>query len=245
MRSKLNSRGRLLSFNYRKRHIDVLIDKVLIFRFIRDLHGRFWGIATIVVMTVGFTICFLIRPDLIKMDTALSDFANDFRTAPYFTVAIFFAAYGLWRWRNYLARSWKRRTPVTGLITLTIFGLYLVALMPEGWHPVPYYIHMFGLMLAGVTMLITVILDYLLTKTRKSRLRGFRRTVRFISVFLILVGGLITLGSANPIGWFNISLFGETLLLTGYFIWVTLKTYEGEGNESALYRILRKLVTVK
>src|SRR5687767_7465523 len=121
---------RSVSFTYKKRHIQVLLDKVLIFRFVKNLHGRFWGVAGIIVMVAGFTICFLIRPDLIDISTALSDFGTDIRTAPYFAGSVFFAAYGLWRWRNYLYRNWKRSMPVTGLVTLTILGLYLVALMP-------------------------------------------------------------------------------------------------------------------
>lgn len=245
MLKKLDNKARTLRFSFRKHTISVLIDKVLIFRFIRTLHGRFWGIATIFVMTAGFTIGFIIRPDMLQMKTALSDFANDFRTAPYFTISIFFAAYGLWRWRNYLSRTWIRKTPITGLIMLTVFGLYLVALMPEGWRPVPYYLHMFGLILAGLSMLVTVMLDYLLTKTRKSRLRGFRRTTRFITMILIVVGGIITFGSTSTAHWFHISLFGEILLLAGYFAWVTLKTYEGEGNESAIYRLLNRLIKIQ
>lgn len=195
-------------------------------------------------MLMGFTICFLIRPDLILISTAFSDFGTDIRTAPYFSGSVFFAAYGLWRWRNYLYRTWKRTMPVTGLITLTIFGLYLVALMPVGWRPIPYYIHMFGVILAGAAILATVVIDGLLTKSRQSKHAPWWRLVRFVSFTLIISGGLLTLGSADPFNWYNVSLLGESLLLAGYFLWIALKTYEGEGNTTVLARILKKVVFI-
>lgn len=234
---------RSVSFTYKQRHIQVLLDKVLLFRFIRNLHGRFWGFAGIGVMLLGFTVCFLIRPDMIKPSTAFSDFGNDIRTAPYFSGAVFFAAYGLWRWRNYLFRTWRRTMPVTGLITLTVLGLYLVALMPVSWRPWPHYIHMFGVTLAGASMLVTVILDSLLTKSR-SRLASFWRVVRFASFVLITGGGFLTAGSTDILEWFNLALVGESMLLAGYLCWIILKTYEGEGNTTVLARILRKMIFI-
>jgi hypothetical protein len=235
--------ARSVSFTYRKRHVQVLLDKVLIFRFIKNLHGRFWGVGGISVMLIGFSICFLIRPDMLHISTAFSDFGNDIRTAPYFAGSVFFAAYGLWRWRNYLHRTWKRTMPVTGLITLTMFGLYLVALMPVDWRPAPYYIHMFGITLAGASMFATVVIDSLLTKSHSKAATQWR-FVRFISFALIISGGILTAGSAEPFGWYKVSLLGEFLLIGGYFLWIALKTYEGEGNTTVLARILKKVISV-
>jgi hypothetical protein len=235
---------RTVNFTYKQRHIQVLLDKVLIFRFIRNLHGRFWGVTGISVMLIGFTICFLIRPDLLQISTAFSDFGNDIRTAPYFAGSVFFAAYGMWRWRNYLYRTWQRTMPVTGLITLTVLGLYLVALMPVSWRPIPYYIHMFGVILAGVSMLATVVFDSLLTKTRSGKHAYAWRIMRFLSFVLILSGGWLTLGSAEPFNWYNVSLLGECLLVGGYFVWISFKTYQGEGNRTVLARILKKMVFI-
>ena len=237
---------RSVRFTFRQRHIQVLLDKVLLFKFIRSLHGRFWGIAGISVMLIGFTVCFLIRPDLVRLSTAFSDFGSDIRTAPYFAGSVFFAAYGLWRWRNYLARTWHRTLPVTSLITLTVLGLYLVALMPVSWRTIPHYIHMFGMSLAGISMLATVVIDGLLTKTQsgKSKTTHSWRLVRFSSFVLIVAGGFLTLGSTDLVAWFHLSLLGETLMLAGYYIWIVLRTYLGEGNSTALSKILKKMIFV-
>ena len=77
-------------FNFRGKKITVLLDKVLLFRFVRNLHGRFWGITGISFMILGFWVCFLIRPDMLVVSTAFSDFGNDVRTAPYFAGSVFF-----------------------------------------------------------------------------------------------------------------------------------------------------------
>jgi hypothetical protein len=243
-RKKQSPSARSVSFTYQKHHIQVLLDKVLIFRFIKNLHGRFWGLGGISVMLAGFTICFIIRPDLVHISTPFSDFGNDIRTAPYFSGSVFFAAYGLWRWRNYLYRTWRRTLPVTGLITMTIIGLYLVALMPVSWRPVPYYIHMTGVIMAGLGMLATVVIDGLLTKSRRNDANHWR-VVRLLSFVLIIAGSAMTLASADPFNWYEISLLGESLMLGGYFLWIALKTYEGEGNTTVLARIIKKLVLIK
>ncbi|MDB5186321.1 MAG: hypothetical protein JWL85_844 [Candidatus Saccharibacteria bacterium] len=233
-----------LNFTYKKKRVRVILDNVLIFRFIRNLHGRFWGLAGINFMIVGFTICFLIRPDLFRISTPISDFGNDVRTAPYFAGSVFFAAYGLWRWRNYLSRTWKRTMPITGLISVTIIGLYLVALMPISWEPWPYRIHIIGLTLAGVSMLATVVLDGLLTKAKANRHVVKWRLIRFISVVLIVLGGWLTLGSTKILEWYQVSLLGECLMLAGYALWIGLKTYEGEGNRTILARTLKRIVLI-
>jgi multisubunit Na+/H+ antiporter MnhG subunit len=242
--TKTKTAGHWLTFTFQKRHIHILLDKVLFLRFLRHLHGRFWGVAGVAIMGAGFGVCFVIRPDLLHISTAFSNFANDVRTAPYFAASVFVAAYGLWRWQRYLARTWKRAMPVTGLISLTVIGLYLVALMPISWGHVPYAIHMFGVALAYGSMLATVIMDGLLTRTSlRSGVRGWR-LVRFVSIVLIILGGWLTLGSARVVGWFHLSLLGEISLLAGYFSWIVLKTYVGEGNRTILSRILRKLVLI-
>ncbi len=231
-------------FNFKHRRYKVLLDKVLMFRIIRKLHGRFWGIAAIFGLSLGFVICFVIRPDLFTASSAFSDFGKDVRTAPYFAGAVFFAAYGLWRWRNYLTRTLKRTRPIILLITLTILGLYLVALMPVSWRPWPYRIHLFGVFLAGATMALTVIYDILMSKTRRGHNAYKTRLIKFISLALIIIGGLVTFGSADVIGWLELSLVGELAMLSGYGIWVFLKTYQGEDPRSGIAKQLKKIVLI-
>lgn len=234
---------RTINFIYKERKIQVLLDKVLIFRLVKNLHGRFWGIAAMSGMFLGFLVCFAIKPEAVSLSTAFSDFGTDTRTAPYFAGSVFFAAYGMWRWRNYLQRTWKRSRLVTSLISLTMMGLYLIALMPITWKPIPYYIHMSGVVIVGLSALATVIIDGLLTKASgKNRLSW--AIVRAVSSIMIVCGGVLTFGSAEPFEWFHVSLLGEALLLNGYFAWVVLKTYQGEGNETVLARIVKKMVFV-
>lgn len=227
------------------RKLQVIADKVLFFRLLQRLHGRFWGIAAVLGLMVGMSICFAIRPELWSVSTAYSDFGKDVRTAPFFAGSMFFAAYGLWRWRNYLSRTLKRPGIVILLITFTIVGLYLVALMPVSWKPWPYRMHFFGVILAGSSMALTVILDGLLTKTRNSGRAKTKRFLRFVSVLLILTGGFLTYGSAEIVGWFNVSLLGESLLLFGYTLWVFIKTRQGEGTRSRISHLVQKIITVK
>lgn len=228
----------------RKRQISVLIDKVLLFRYLQRLHGRFWGVAGLVGMLLGFSICFAIRPELRSWSTAFSDFGTDIRTAPYFCGAVFFGAYGLWRWRNYLRRTVKHARPILGLLTLTIIGLYLVALMPIAWKPVPYYLHLAGVTLAGVSIVATVIIDGMLSKTRRSKHVIFWRLMRFVSFGAIVVGGWITLGSIEAIDWYYNSGLGELLMVGGYGLWIIIKTYHGDGGRTTLSRMLHSFVLV-
>jgi hypothetical protein len=111
-RKKRKTNKKWVNVSFRNWHIHILMDKVLFLRFLRHLHGRFWGIVGISAMLIGFGICFIIRPDLLRISTAFSYFGNDVRTAPYFAGSVFFAAYGLWRWQQYLARTWKRAMPI-------------------------------------------------------------------------------------------------------------------------------------
>jgi len=239
-----HKKSQQINFIFRKHRIHVIIDKVLFFRVIRRLHGRFWGLAGICLMIIGFTICFLIRPDLLRISTALSDFGNDTRTASFFAVSVFLGAFGLWRWRNYLAHTWKRTIPVTGLITITVLGLYMTALMPISWKPWPYRIHVIALAVAGISMVATVVLDGLLSKTRRSSNADAWRLLRFSSICLIVIGGWLTLGSSDLLGLYQVSLIGEAMMLAGYGLWIGVKTYQGEGNRSALSKLLKNIVLI-
>lgn len=232
-----------VKFRFRKQRISILLDRVLIFRVLQRIHGRFWGVAAILIMVSAFTICFLIRPDLLTADAALSYFGTDTRTAPYFAGAMFFAAYGLWRWRNYLMRTLRRKRPISSSIFITIIGLYLVALMPLNWEPV-YYIHMFGMCLVGFGAAATVVADSLLTKTPSNHRASLWRLLRLISFLLIIIGGTIIIGSIEEIGAFHLMMIGELMVLAGFSIWVCIKTYMGEGRRSQLSRILKSIVFV-
>ena len=228
-----------------KRTIHVIADKVIIFRLMRNLHGRFWGVAGVLIMLGGFTACFLIRPDMLDVSTAFSDFGSDVKTAPWFAAAMFFGAYGLWRWRNYLRRTLKHSKPVIWLTGFTVAGLYVAALMPVAWEPWPYRIHMAAVTVVGISMAATVVVDTLLTRTsRKRRFSAWWRMSRFLAFSLIVIGGWLTFGSATMIGWYHVALLGETLMLVGYTIWVIDKTYHGEGSRSALSKMLKKVVLI-
>lgn len=231
-------------FNFRHRHFTVLLDKVLAFKLVRKLHGRFWGIAAMIGLVIGLSICFAIRPDLLLPSAAISDFGKDVKTAPYFAGAVFFAAYGLWRWRNYLKRTLKRTKPIIPLITLTIIGLYLVALMPVSWKPWPYRIHLFGVILAGSSMALTVVFDILMSKTRRNHNAYRTRLIKLVCISLIVVGGIVTFGSAEIIGKFKLAMIGELAMLVGYGTWVVLKTYQGEDPRSSLSKQLKKIVLI-
>lgn len=238
------NKPRTVHLAFRKHTVHVLLDKVLFLRFLRTLHGRFWGLAGITFMIAGLSVCFLIRPDWIRPETAFSDFGTDLRTAPYFSASVFAAAYGLWRWQGYVSRTWKRSMPVTGIMTITVIGLYLIALMPVSWEPVPFRLHMIGVFLAGISMLATVIFDGLLTTIRPKRSIMGWHLVRAASISSILIGGVVTMVSSPLLGWYNWSLIGETLMLGGYWLWIVQKTVIGEGNRSALSRSLKRIVLV-
>lgn len=243
-KAKQNPEKKYFVFKLKKRSIYVLLDKVLLFRYMRRVNGRFWGVTAVTGMVLGFAVCFAIRPDMLHIETAFSDFGNDVRTAPYFAGTVFFTAYGLWRWRKYLSHSWKRTMPVTGLITLTILGLYLVALMPISWRPVPYYIHLFGVSLAGVSMLVTVVLDGLLSHPRKTKDESVWWGIRWIAIIAIVTGGWLTLGSTDIVAWYDVALLGESLMIAGYFMWILLKTYHGEGRRTLLSKFLKDFVLI-
>lgn len=242
MRKKAPKRYR---FTIRSKKFQVIADKVLFFRILQNLHGRFWGIAALMGMLIGMSICFLIRPDMWHISTAFSDFGRDVRTAPFFSGTMFFAAYGLWRWQKYLRRTYKRSGPILLLILFTIIGLYLVALMPVSWKPWPYRVHFIGVILAGFSMAATVVVDALFTKTKQSKHMLRTRVARLASFLLIVIGGYITFGSAETVAWYRLSLLGEVLILFGYTIWVFMKTRQGEGPRSKLSELIQKVIIVK
>jgi hypothetical protein len=232
------------SLHYGKKTIHFIGDKVLIFRMIKRLHGRFWGLAGLLMMFTGFVICSLINPSMLTWSTAFSDFGRDVRTAPYLAASLFFAAYGLWRWRAYLRRTLKHSRPVTSLVGLTVIGLYIAALMPVAWEPWPYRLHVFGVILTGISMAATVVVDSLLTRQKRNSFSKRWRLLRFLSFILIVIGGYITLGSATFLKWYDLALLGELMMFFGYMIWVADKTYRGEGARSALSKLLGRIVLV-
>lgn len=234
----------VLSLRYGRKTIRFFADRVIIFRLMKTLHGRFWGIAGMTIMAFGFLVCVTIRPDMLSWATAFSDFGRDVRTAPYLAASLFFGAYGLWRWRAYLRRTLKRARPLTGLVSLTVLGLYIAALMPVAWEPWPFRIHIFGVILAGGSMAASVVVDTLLTKARSRKSLLWWRTLRLTSFLLIVVGGYITFGSIPTINWYQLALLGELMMLTGYSLWVIDKTYMGEGKRSRLSRLLHRIVLV-
>lgn len=236
--------GPKLNFTFRKHKFLVLLDDVLIFRFFRRLHGRFWGLTGILGLLFGILVCFLIRQDMMHYSTAFSDFGLDVRTAPYFAGSVFFATYGLWRWRTYLSRTLKHTRPILALINCTIIGLYMVALFPVSWVPWPARLHYVGVLIAGLSMAATVVFDILLSKTRKNHKAKQTKLIKFSAFISIIVGGWLTLGSSHAVGWFNVALIGELLMLIGYALWIGIKTYQGEDPRSGLSKQLQRIVFI-
>lgn len=219
------------------------IDKILIFRFFRLLHGRFWGLGAIIAIQVGAFIGYLIRPDLLAVTIPLSHLGTDVRTAPFFAGSMFFAAYCLWRWRIYLSRTVKNTRPIIPLVSLTILGLYLIALMPVTWEVWPSRLHDFGVILAGISMAATVVADSLLSKSKKSRYQTLWRAIKLLALLLIVVGGLITILSLDSIGKLALILVGELTMFVGYSTWIVLKTIHGEERRSAIGRFFQRLIS--
>ncbi len=233
-----------LKLRVRGHRINLLLDKVLFFKYLQKVRGRFWGIAGLIGLSVGIALCFIIEPNLRSLSTAFSDFGNDIRTAPYFAGALFFASYGLWRWRNYIDRSVKHSRLLSLLLTLTILSLYMIALMPAGWYTWPHRIHIIGVFLLGITICSTVILDTLLLRTKPGKNMTTWRLLRFTSFCLIVCGGLITLASLDQISYLNLSGLGELFMLIGYGLWIVEKTYRGDGGRTTLSKFLRDFVTI-
>lgn len=244
VKKRKNKKAKQYSFYINRHHFKILLDKIMIFRLLHGLHGRFWGIAAAFGLMIGILICFFIRPDMLKLETAFSDFGLDVRTAPYFAGSVFFAAYGLWRWRNYLKRTIRRTRPILPLMTITILGLFLVALMPVSWHPWPSRLHLIGMAMIGISAGATVIFDILLSKTPHGQNAYFIRLVKMAAFLLIVVGGWLTLGSSHWLSWFYVAMPSEILMFSGYFTWILLKTYQDEDPRSVLSKILKKVILV-
>jgi hypothetical protein len=241
---KTRPKSPYLQFSYGKRTVNLIADKVIVFRLMRKLHGRFWGVTGLGIMFLGLVVCMLVRPEMRSWSTAFSDFGRDVRTAPYLAVSLFFGAYGLWRWRIYLRRTLRHARPVVSLVGLTVTGLYIAALMPIAWEPWPYRLHVFGVVLAGSSMAMTVVVDTALTRTRRKKGFSLWRALRLMSFLMIVIGGYLTLGSVRQINWYKLALLGELLMFFGYGFWVADKTYRGEGARSALSRLLSKVVLI-
>jgi hypothetical protein len=248
VKRKLNilrkNKKKRISFSYGEKTIQIIVDKFLIFNFFKKLHNRFWGIAAIIGLCIGLAVCFIIEPDLLVVSTAFSDFSKSVNTAPYFAGACFFAAYALWRWRNYLNRTVKRPQPISTFLSLTVIALYIVALTPLSLKPWPYIIHIFGVTLLSLSLALTVIFDLLLTKTRRNQNANSIRLVKLFSFFLIVIGVWLSLGSLEFIHWYNVMLLGESTMLLGYAIWIIIKTYQGEEPRSRLNRLISKFVVI-
>ena len=230
----------------KSRKIQLVLDKVLLLRLMRRLEGRFWGIFGLLLLNAALAVCFLLRPDLQSFSTAFSDFGTDIQTAPFFITGVFGAAYGLWRWRNYVSKSFKNPGIITLLLTLIIIGLYLVVFMPVGLTDTIDRLHYFGFAVAGVAMALTVVADLLLRRTRRSKKFRQWRAIRVLSLVMIILGFTITLLSADRFNYdLDISLVGEALLLWGFGLWVIVKTYQGEGTRSGISKLLNKVLIVQ
>lgn len=230
----------------KSRKIQVVADKVLLLRMMRRLHGRFWGIFGLIMLELGLLICFILRPELRSLSTAFSDFGTDIQTAPFFIGGVFAAAYGLWRWRNYVSRTFKNPGIITLLITTIIVGLYMIVFMPVGINDTIDRLHYLGFGIAGLGMASTVLADLILRKTKKGK--GFRKwqAIRLVSLGFILIGLTITLLSAERFDFnMDISLVGESMLLVGFGIWVITKTYQGEGARSNISKLINKILIIQ
>lgn len=93
-------------------------------------------------------------------------------------------------------------------------------------------------------MFATVVLDSLLSHTRKTGNQVLWGVLRLLSFVAIIAGGWLTLGSAEVVGWYDVALLGESLLLGGYFIWIIVKTYQGQGKRTLLSHFLKDFVLV-
>ncbi|MEM6997909.1 MAG: hypothetical protein AAF413_03280 [Patescibacteria group bacterium] len=237
--------SRVINLKVRSRQIRVIADKLLFIELLKNLEGRLWGIAAITGLPIGFAICFAIRPDLLAWDTAFSDFGRDVRTAPYFSGAIFYGAYALWRWRGYLERTSKIRGLATLFVTMTIFGLYMVALFPVSWEPIASTLHYVGFGIAAMSMLFTVSFDFLLRRSHDPSNHRLWQLIRILSMVGIVAGVYVTAQSELFDDTFDMALLGEIMILLSYSLWVWLKTYHPEGEPTMLSKTLAKIVRIE
>lgn len=223
----------------------VVADKILFIRLLRSLNGRFWGIFGLLILYISLAICFYISPDLQTWSTAFSDFGTDIKTTTLFSFGLFACGYGLWRWRNYLIQSSKTTGLVLISLTAIIIGAYFVALMPIRINDTIDDLHYLGFFLGGTGMVATVIVDMLLRKVKKGANRKYWQTLRLISLLLIISGLTITVLSNKRFSeQFDYALLGESLVLTGFSIWVLIRTIQGEGVKTNFSKVLSKVLIV-
>ncbi len=98
--------------------------------------------------------------------------------------------------------------------------------------------------MVGSGMAAAVVVDSLLSKTRRSHSAPSWKIARGVAFFSIILGGWITYGSNSRVRWYDLSLVGESLMLFGFAVWVHLKTYQGDGNRSRLSQALKKFVLI-
>lgn len=232
-------------FKVRSRKIQVIADKIIFLRVLKRIHGRYWGIFGLAMLTTALGICYAIERETIDWSIAISTFGTDTRTIPYFTAGLFAGAYGLWRWRNYLNRTTTNPGVITLLITLTILGLYMVAFMPLGWTHTVETLHYLGFAIAGVSMALTVLADIVLRKTKKSKHQRKWQFIRLFSMLMIITGLVVTYLSSTRMNFvLNSALAGELAILLGYGVWIVTKTYQGEGRKTGVSKLLNKIVII-
>jgi hypothetical protein len=135
----------------------------------------------------------------------------------------------------------KNTKPVIPLLSMTILGLYLIALMPVTWEVWPARIHYIGVILAGFSMLATVLADSILSTYRRSSKQVFWRSIKLLAFVAILLGGIIVVLSLDEVGMLELILLGEGLIFLGYSIWIVQKIAHGESKRSAIGRLYERL----
>jgi len=131
------------------------------------------------------------------------------------------------------------------MITLTILGLVIVTFMPLDWTHKVTEIHYTGFLIAGLSMMGTVIVDMLLYKTLDNKHKRHWQALRLVSVLLILVGLMVTTLSSVPFNEIlKLGLVGEISILVGYTTWVFIKTYQGDCPDSVLSGFLNKITDI-
>jgi hypothetical protein len=136
----------------------------------------------------------------------------------------------------------KNTKPVIPLISLTILGLYMIALMPVTWQVWPSRLHHIGVFITGCSMLAAVVVDSVLSKNRKSAHTNRWWLIKMLSVIMITSGGVLVFLSAETIAILDVILLGEAIMFFGYSGWIILKIYLGEGKRSAIGRLYEKIV---
>ena len=117
--------------------------------------------------------------------------------------------------------------------------------MPLGWTHRVTEIHYTGFLIAGISMMGTVIVDMLLYKTLDNKYKRHWQALRLVSVLLILTGLVVTSLSSTALNEFlKLGLVGEISILAGYTLWVFIKTYQGDCPDSVLSGLLNKIADI-